>query len=587
VSVTAEALRELVWRSKYRLEENGTTDTDLEATWQRVATALAAAESASGRAAWARRFQRLLAGGAFLPGGRIIAGAGSTRRVTLFNCFVMGTIEDSVDGILGALREGALTMQQGGGVGFDFSTLRPRGHPALETGGEASGPVSFMAIWDTTCRTLLATGRRRGAMMATLRCDHPDIEDFVDAKRAPGALTHFNLSVLVSDAFMRAVAADAAWPLAFPARATGAPQGAVRSVRAKALWQRILRAAYDSAEPGVLFIDRINARNNLGWRERISATNPCGEIPLPPYGACNLGSLNLTQFVRNAFCDDACLDHDGLADAAAVATRMLDDVIDISRFPLPAQAIEARGSRRIGLGITGLADALVMLGLRYGTEASCRAARDAMRTVCHAAYEASVALARERGPFPFLEREPYLRAPFVTALPAPLRDAITRDGIRNSHLTAIAPAGTISLLAGGVSSGIEPVFHARYRRTLREAHGATRELELEDPVLVAWRTRGGSGLPPGFVDAAGVSADEQLAMQAAVQEHVDNAISKTVTVPAATSFEAFRSVYEHAYRLGLKGCTVYRPGTIRGAVMQPPADRPDGPHCCSLERESG
>jgi ribonucleoside-diphosphate reductase alpha chain len=562
-------------------------DADLDATWQRVATALAAAEPCGERRAWARRFEHLLASGAFLPGGRIIAGAGSTRRVTLFNCFVMGTIEDSVDGILGALREGALTMQQGGGVGFDFSTLRPRGSPALDTGGQASGPVSFMDIWDTTCRTLLATSRRRGAMMATLRCDHPDIESFVDAKRAPDALTHFNLSVLVTDAFMRAVADDRSWPLVFPAPGEGPPRSEPRRLRARDLWQRILRAAYDSAEPGVLFIDRINARNNLGWREQISATNPCGEIPLPPYGACNLGSLNLVHFVRDPFGDAARLDHDALARAVAVATRMLDDVIDVSRFPLPAQQVEARGSRRIGLGVTGLGDALIMLGERYGSPASCLAAGEAMRTVSHAAYETSAALACERGPFPFLEREPYLQAPFVAGLPARLRDAIARDGIRNSHLTAIAPAGTISLLAGGVSSGIEPVFRASYRRTVREAGGAVRELELEDPAVSAWRARGGEGMPPGFVDAAGVSANEQLAMQATLQEHVDNAISKTVTVPAGISFDAFRSVYEEAYRLGLKGCTVYRPGTLRGGILAPLDDAQDGPHCCSLERESG
>jgi len=575
------ALRDHVWRTAYRLDEDGHAERDVDATWQRVAHALAQAEPARERARRAARFHDLLASGAFLPGGRIIAGAGRRGRVTLFNCFVMGAIEDSLDGILTALREGAVTMQQGGGVGFDFSTLRPRGTPARDTGGRASGPVSFMAIWDATCRTLLETGRRRGAMMATLRCNHPDIEEFVDAKRAPGALTGFNLSVLISDAFMRAVANDAPWRLSFPASGSDT----ARSVPARALWERILRAAWESAEPGVLFVDRINARNNLHWRERISATNPCGELPLPAYGACNLGSLNLVHFVREPFGERAHVDHDALGRAAATATRMLDDVIDVSRFPLPAQAAQARSSRRIGLGVTGLADALLMLGLRYGSAASCRAAGEAMRVICHAAYRASVALARERGTFAFLERAPYLAAPFVAALPGDLRAEIERDGIRNSHLTAIAPAGTISLLAGGVSSGIEPVFAARWRRRMRTADGGIEELELEDPAVAAWRARGGEDLPPGFVDAAGVGAAEQLAVQAALQPHVDSAISKTVTVPAGCSFEEFRSVYDRAWALGLKGCTAYRPGTARGAVLEPLATPGDGPHCCTPERE--
>ena len=353
-------------------------------------------------------------------------------------------------------------------------------------------------------------------------------------------------------------------------------------MRARALWTRILRAAWETAEPGVLFVDRINERNNLGWRERISATNPCGELPLPPYGACNLGSLNLVHFVREPFGDGARIDHDALADAAALATRMLDDVIDVSRFPLPAQAAQARSSRRIGLGVTGLADALIMLGLRYGSAASVRAAEEIMRVVCHAAYGASVDLARERGTF---EPGPYLHAPFVAALPQQLRDAIARHGIRNSHLTAIAPAGSISLLAGGVSSGIEPVFAAHWRRRMRNADGTLEVLELEDPAVAAWRARGGEGLPPGFVDAPRVSAKEQLAVQAAMQAHVDSAISKTVTLPADCSFEDFRSVYGRAWRLGLKGCTAYRPGTARGAVLEPLAESGDGPLCCTPERE--
>ncbi len=579
-----------VWHAKYCLREDGREERSLDDTWRRVADALARAEPTADRAAWAQRFHALLASGAFLPGGRIIAGAGTGRRVTLFNCFVMGRMEDSIDGILHGLHEGAVTMHQGGGVGYDFSALRPQGAPAHGTGGQASGPVSFMEIWDTTCRTLLSTSARRGAMMATLDCRHPDVETFIDAKRAPGVLTNFNVSVLVSDAFMEAVSAGGEWRLAFPPPGVDPPPGEARierTIQARDLWNRLMRAAYDSAEPGVLFVDRINAMNNLAYREHITATNPCGEIPLPPYGACNLGSLNLVAFVRRPFDDDACLDHVALAAAATLATRMLDNVVDVSGFPLSQQAEQAHGTRRLGLGVTGLADALLMLGLRYGSEAACEAAAGMMRTVCHAAYRASVALARERGPFPFLEREPYLAAPFVHALPGDVRDGIARHGIRNSHLTAIAPAGTISLLAGGVSSGVEPVFAASYRRQVLDEHGEARAFQVQDPAVRAWRARGESGLPPHFVDINGVAPGEQLATQAALQAHVDSAISKTVTVPAAFEFESFRSVYERAHALGLKGCTVYRPSAVRGSVMDLSEAAAEGPHCCSLERETG
>lgn len=577
-----------VWDAKYRLRTNDMVESGPVETWQRVARAVAMAEPAGLRDAWSKRYYSLIASGKFLPGGRIIAGAGAGHRVTLFNCFVMGSIEDSIDGILRALREGAVTMQQGGGVGFDFSTLRPRGSPALGSGSRASGPVSFMEIWDATCRTLLATSPRRGAMMATLRCDHPDIESFIDAKRSAGKLTNFNVSVLVTDAFMEAVASGNDWRLVFPA--PGRPQSesgtcAERTVPARALWNRIMHAAYDSSEPGVLFVDRINAENNLWWRERISATNPCGEIPLPAYGACNLGSLNLVEFVLRSFERDAHMDFEALAQAAMQATRLLDNVIDVSGFPLPQQAEQARGTRRLGLGITGLADAFLMLGLDYGSEAACDAASEIMRTVCHAAYRASVDLARERGPFPFFEREQYLAAPFVRTLPADIRDGVAGHGIRNSHLVAIAPAGTISLLAGGVSSGVEPVVAPFYRRRMLTANGTTESLEIKDPAVDAWRKRGNDGCPPHFRDAADITPYEQLAIQAALQRHVDNAISKTVTVRSSLSFERFQSVYERAYALGLKGCTTYRPSALRGSVLDVDDGDARTPHCCSLERE--
>lgn len=586
-----------IWAAKYRQAD----EPDIRASWRRVAAALAAVEGAAA-AAWETRFFELLDGFIFLPGGRILAGAGTGRRVTLFNCFVMGTVEDSMDGIFDALKEGALTMQQGGGVGYDFSTLRPFGLPAQAVGGVASGPVSFMRIWDSMCDTLLSTGARRGAMMATLRCDHPDIERFIDAKREHRELRNFNLSVLVTDAFIEAVRADADWPLIFP-RADGAPAGGetvmrvwsgrrepvpcavIRTLRARTLWARLMRATYDYAEPGVLFIDRINGENNLHYREHISATNPCGEIPLPPYGACDLGSLNLTRFVRDPFTARARLDFDALRAAVPVAVRLLDDVIDASRFPLERQAEQARGTRRIGLGVTGLADALIMLNLRYGDESARRLAGRTLAELCHAAYRASIDLAREKGSFPFFEAEAYLCGAFVRRLPEDIRQGIARYGIRNSHLLAIAPTGTISLLADNVSSGLEPVFDFQYRRRLRQADGTFREYELTSHALTRWRgLHGDRPVPESFVSAHMLTPEAHLRMQAAVQPYVDNSISKTINVPADFPFEAFKDVYTQAHALGLKGCTTFRPNPVTGAVLGDAAETTNV-QCCSLRRE--
>ena len=595
-----------LWETRYRYEHSGSREAGIDDSWWRVAGALASVESRH-QERWRERFHALLEDFKFLPGGRILAGAGTSHRVTLFNCFVMGTIPDSLPGILDALKEGALTMQQGGGVGYDFSTLRPQGSEAPATGTIASGPVSFMRIWDSACATLLSTGARRGAMMATLRCDHPDVETFVDAKRDRAELRHFNVSVLVSDAFMAAVEQNSDWPLLFPAPPPGsagvAPGGEVvlrewpgfdapvacrvhRVVAARKLWRRIMRAAYDCAEPGVLFIDRINANNNLAWRERISATNPCGEIPLPPYGACDLGAMNLPRFVREAFTPTAHLDMAGLQEAVATAVRMLDDVIDASSFPLPAQAHEARGSRRIGLGLTGLADALVMLGLRYDSEAARSLAAEVMRAICHSAYAASAAIAVEKGCFPFFDKQRYMESPFVAALPAELCKAIDDGGMRNSHLTAIAPTGTISLLANGVSNGIEPIFSARYQRAVLDTDGGTLQFQVEDEACRQWRTsEEDDSLPPSFIDASNIAPEDHLSMQAALQTYVDGAISKTVNVPQDCAFADFQSLYDRAYALGLKGVTAFRPNPVTGAVVTMPGPETDSPHCCSIERE--
>ena len=603
-------LSQRIWTEKYRLiRPDGSPERSIQDTWRRVAQTLAAEEPGD-RGAWEQRFYDALSDFRFLPGGRIQAGAGSGREVTLFNCFVMGTIEDSLDGIFTALKEGAATMQQGGGIGCDFSTLRPCGSPARRSGTTASGPVSFMRIWDSMCGAMISAGNRRGAMMATLRCDHPDILAFVEAKRDPRELRNFNLSVLVTDALLEAVRADADWPLMFPAdalsgRATGTealverawsgatsplPCRVLCTLRARDLWTAITRSAYDCAEPGVLFIDRINRENNLNYQERICATNPCGEIPLPPYGACDLGAINLTRFVRKPFSNRARIDLQAIRELAAVAVRMLDDVIDASGYPLPRQAQTARQARRIGLGITGLADALVMLGLPYGETAARELASDVMRTICHAAYRASAGIAGEKGPFPGFDPERFLNAPFVRRLPDDLRELIRGRGLRNSHLTSIAPTGTISLLANNVSGGIEPVLAFRQRRTVRLAEGEPVCIELEDYALARWREGGGDcdRLPAAFVEASAIAPAQHLAMQAALQPYVDNAISKTINVPQNLPYAEFRSLFEQAYDLGLKGCTLYRPNPVTGAVLTAagPPSNGTGVHCCGLEREN-
>ena len=499
-----------------------------------------------------------------LPAGRILAGAGTGRRVTLFNCFVMGNVEDDLGAIFSHLREAALTMQQGGGIGYDFSSLRPKRAPVRGVGADASGPLSFMDVWNAMCRTIMSAGARRGAMMATLRCDHPDIEAFIAAKREPGRLRNFNLSVLVSDAFMAAVERDEDWPLVFAGQV-------FRTVRAKALWDSITRATYDCAEPGVIFIDRINARNNLAYCETITATNPCGEEPLPPYGACLLGSINLARLVRQPFTPQARINEDELAGLVGIAVRMMDNTIDVSRFPLEAQRQEAFAKRRIGLGMTGLADALIMTGLRYGSpEAAAQAERWAER-ISHTAYRISCGLAVEKGTFPLFDREAYLAGETISALPDDIRERIAAGGIRNALLTSIAPTGTISLFADNVSSGIEPVFALSYTRKVLLRDGSTLEEEVCDYALRRFRDQFGpdTPLPEPFVTAQDLTPAEHVRMQAAVQRRVDSAISKTVNLPEDMPFEAFQHVYWDAYRSGCKGCTTYRPNPVTGAVLEP------------------
>ena len=600
------AISQLIWDTKYRYRDaEASHDHDIMDTWRRVAVALAAVETQD-KEKWETAFYHLLENFRFLPGGRILAGAGTGRRVTLFNCFVMGTVEDSMDGIFTALKEGALTMQQGGGVGYDFSTLRPFGSRASSAGGIASGPVSFMRIWDSMCGTLLSTGARRGAMMATLRCDHPDILAFIEAKKDARELRHFNLSVLVSDALMQAVRDDTEWALVFPEPMLGEDSEKTDTVErewpgydepvscrvmhtlpARELWNRLTRASYDYAEPGVLFIDRINTWNNLWYTERICATNPCGEIPLAPYGACNLGSLNLTSFVSQPFHEQAQFDFDALKEAVQVAVRMLDNVIDASQFPLQAQQEQALLTRRIGLGITGLADAMIMLGIRYGSEQSYKFAANVMQALSHHAYRSSIQLAEEKGSFPAFEADSYLQGRFIQSLPGDIRDEIATKGVRNSHLIAIAPTGTISLLANNVSSGLEPVFNGEYRRRIRQFDGSMKEHEVIDYACNLWRSeKKGGSFPPAFVDAHALTPEMHLKMQAAIQPYVDSAISKTINIPENFRFEDFQLVYQQAYDLGLKGCTTFRPNPVTGEILSTGTVNTASTFCCDIDREA-
>ncbi|EBA10452.1 adenosylcobalamin-dependent ribonucleoside-diphosphate reductase [Sagittula stellata] len=558
----AAPIAEQIWDMKYRLKEADGTPIDLsvEDTWRRIARALAEVEAEP--AVWEDRFYAALEDFKYLPAGRITAGAGTARSVTLFNCFVMGTIPDTMGGIFDMLKEAALTMQQGGGIGYDFSTIRPKGAPVTGVAADASGPLSFMDVWDAMCRTIMSAGSRRGAMMATMRCDHPDIEAFIGAKSDSARLRMFNLSVLVTDTFMEAVKADGPWDLQF--------DGTVyHTVQARDLWNRIMRATYDYAEPGVIFIDRINKANNLNYVETIAATNPCGEQPLPPYGACLLGSVNLARLVAEPFTDAARLDEDALDELVTCAVRMMDNVVDASRFPLPQQEAEAQAKRRIGLGVTGLADALLMMGQRYGSEEAAVQAEGWLKRIARAAYLASVDLAKEKGAFPLFDAEKYLASGNMMAMDEDVRSAVREHGIRNALVTSIAPTGTISLYAGNVSSGIEPVFAYAYTRKVLQKDGTRTEEEVVDYAVQMYRAVHGEDaeLPDYFVNAQTLAPLEHVRMQAAAQKWVDSSISKTINCPEDISFEDFKEVYMAAYETGCKGCTTYRPNDVTGSVL--------------------
>lgn len=558
-----------IWDLKYRYKdrEGNPIDKTFEDTWKRVANNLASIEK--DKEYWSNKFFEALKDWKFIPAGRILSNAGTKRKKTTYlNCYVI-PIEDSIEGIFEAVKWAALTQKQGGGVGFDFSTLRPSGSFVEGVEAKSSGPISFMRVFDATCSTIMSAGARRGAQIGVLRCDHPDIEQFIDAKKDNISFKMFNLSVAVTNEFIDAIKNNKDWELKFNGKV-------YKIVRALDLWNKIMQSTYDYAEPGVLFIDRINEMNNLYYCETINTVNPCGEQPLPEkdFGACLLGSINLTKFVKNPFTKNAQIDFDGIRSVVSVAVRMLDNVVDITNYPLKQQEQGEKLKRRMGIGVTGFADMLTFLGVLYGSDESCEIADKVMKEITCTAYLASVELAKEKGSFPMYDRDKYINSKFIKGLPEHIQEAIYKYGIRNSHLTSIAPTGTISLVAGNVSSGLEPIFELSYKRKYLIDGKNSIEQDVFDYAVKLYKEMHNipleqeCELPSAFnATVKNITVKQHVDVQAAFQRWVDASCSKTINIPSDYSFDDFKEVYMYAYEKGLKGCTTYRPNPNLQSVI--------------------
>lgn len=581
-----------IQRNKYMLPH----ETSWRQTHARVARTLFSNETATR----AMELEIELEARRACPAGRVLAGAGSDRNVTWWNCFVAPLLQDSMLtepdkpglGIWACLADVAVSMQMGGGVGTDFSPLRPEGALVRRVGAPASGPLPFMDTWDSMCRTVMSAGYRRGAMMATMRIDHPDVRKFIRAKQDGARFRMFNVSVLVTDAFMEAKARDGAWDLGhweppFDAskivetqERAGRPWYVYERVSARELWAEIMESTYKYAEPGVIFVDQINTFNNLWYCEDIQCTNPCGEQPLPPDANCNLSHVNLSRCTTGRpFTTECQLDVEAIERTARLLVRMSDNVIDLSPVPTKAQRAEGQAKRRIGLGITGLANALMFLRQRYGSPEAVLTTEFAMRTIRDSSYRESIELAREKGPFPAFDRDKYLAGEFIKTLPEDIRDGISEYGIRNALLNTVAPTGTVSIAqADNASGGLEPVFLARYRRKVLQPDNSFKESVIEDFGFRVYANALFDGdmdeallapIPHYMVTTADLTPEDHLLTQAAVQKYIDASVSKTINVPTETPYEAFAAIYDRAYELGCKGCTTYRevPDSGRGAVL--------------------
>ncbi|EIK55071.1 ribonucleotide reductase, alpha subunit [Stutzerimonas stutzeri TS44] len=649
-SIPLQVASEDIWAQKYRLtNKDGTPiDDSVDATWQRVARALADVEPAEQREHWHERFLWALRNGA-IPAGRIISNAGAQDykpATSTINCTVSGTITDSMDDILGKVHEAGLTLKAGCGIGYEFSTLRPRGSFVSGAGAHTSGPLSFMDIFDKMCFTVSSAGGRRGAQMGTFEVGHPDVREFIRAKREDGRLRQFNLSLLITDEFMQAVEADGEWPLVFPVHAKEADEldladaehvlwrewpvhdnyivrddGLVACkiygrVKARHLWDMIMVSTYDYAEPGFILIDRVNQLNNNWWCEAIRATNPCGEQPLPPYGSCLLGSVNLTSFVIDPFGAEARFDWDKYREVVRIFTRMLDNVVEINGLPLEQQRHEIETKRRHGMGFLGLGSTLTLLKLRYGSPEACVFTEEVAREMALVGWEQALELSREKGPAPLLSENFTVTAEMLRKRPEMARDgyqvgdqvagrvlhakysrymqkiaeyapelieALATEGARFTHHSSIAPTGTISLsLANNASNGIEPSFAHHYSRNLiRTGRKAKEKIEVYSYELLAYRTlinarakpgsdEPGEKLPDYFITADDVTPTQHVDIQAAAQKWVDSSISKTANVPTDYPFESFKDIYRYAWRQGLKGCTTFRfnPAAFQGVLVK-------------------